>query len=107
MANAYGLLYMLYWQAEGSAGLLAWQAEQKERAKPEYLKQRPKYYYYYEWMRGRICDRHPALPEPVMDKLLTMDAGDLDLILQYSSATDNKVSVSELERGMQHFRASK
>ena len=36
---------------------------------------RPKYYYFYEWMRERIGEHYPKLPEPVMDKLLAMDAG--------------------------------
>ena len=67
-------------------------AEEEERKKPEYLKQRPKYFHYYEWMKERISANHPALPEPVMDKLLTMPAGDLDLILQHTQATDWKVS---------------
>ena len=66
-------------------------AEEEERKKPEYLKQRPKYFYYYEWMKERISADHPALPEPVMDKLLTMPAGDLDLILQHKQATNWKV----------------
>lgn len=42
-------------------------------------------------MKERICETHPALPEPVMDKLLTMPAGDLDLILQHTKATTWKV----------------
>ena len=79
-------------QNEGAAGLQRWLAEEEERKKPEFLKQRPKYYYYYEWMKERICAQHPALPEPVMDKLLTMPAGDLDLILQHQKSTTWKAS---------------
>lgn len=45
-------------------------------------------------MKERITAAHPALPEPVMDKLLTMPAGDLDLILQHPKATTWKVQVS-------------
>ena len=72
-------------------GLQQWLAEEEERKKPEFLKQRPKYHYYYEWMKQRICATHPALPEPVMDKLLTMPANDLDLILQHKEGTTWKV----------------
>ena len=72
-------------------GLQQWLAEEEERKKPEFLKQRPKYYYYYEWMKQRISATHPALPEPVMDKLLTMAANDLDLILQHKEGTSWKV----------------
>ncbi len=68
-----------------------WLADEVEQKKPEFLKQRPKYFYYYEWMKERICETHPALPELVMDKLLTMPAGDLDLILQHPQATTWKV----------------
>jgi len=66
-------------------------ADEAEQKKPEFLKQRPKYFYYYEWMKERICETYPALPELVMDKLLTMPAGDLDLILQHPQATTWKV----------------
>ncbi|KAA6421689.1 MAG: hypothetical protein FRX49_08300 [Trebouxia sp. A1-2] len=78
-------------EAGGSAGLKQWLADEAEQKKPEFLKQRPKYFYYYEWMKERICETHPALPELVMDKLLTMPAGDLDLILQHPQATTWKV----------------
>ncbi len=72
-------------------GLQQWLAEEEERMKPEFLKERPKYYYYYEWMKQRVCATHPALPQPVMDKLLTMPANDLDLILQHKAGTTWKV----------------
>lgn len=79
-------------QVEGSLGLQHWLAEEEERKKPEFLKQRPKYYYYYEWMKQRIHATHPVLPEPVVDKLLTMPANDLDLILQHKEGTAWKVT---------------
>lgn len=78
-------------QNGGAAGLQQWLASEAERLKPEFLKQRPKYYYYYEWMTERICGQYPALPEPILDKLLTMPAGDLDLILQHARSTSWKV----------------
>lgn len=68
---------------------------EKERDIPPYLKPKPKYYYYYEWMRKRIEARHPQLPAPVMDKLLTMDANELDLLLQYPLAIDGTVHALE------------
>ena len=64
---------------------------EKERTKLEVFKNRPKYYYYYEWMRRRIEQRHPSISEQVMDKLLTLDATELDLLLQYSQAIDSTV----------------
>ena len=67
-------------------GLEEWLEDEFEQSKPEYLRKRPKYYYYYEWMRGRIGKECPGLPEPVMDKLLTLDSSELDLLLQHESA---------------------
>jgi hypothetical protein len=41
-------------QAGGAAGLEAALRAELLAARPEFLRQRPKYYYYYEWMRKRI-----------------------------------------------------
>ena len=70
----------------GAKGLEEWLEEEFEQSKPEYLRKRPKYYYYYEWMRSRIDAHCPALPEPVIDKLLTLDSTELDLLLQHETA---------------------
>ena len=70
----------------GAKGLQEWLDNEHEQSKPEYLRKRPKYYYYYEWMRRRIEEHCPALPEPVVDKLLTMDSNELDLLLQHEKA---------------------
>lgn len=67
-------------------------AAEKERDLPPFMRPKPKYYYYYEWMRRRIEASHPDLPEPIMDKLLTMDANELDLIMQYPAAIDGTVA---------------
>jgi len=80
-------------QGEGSSGLEDFLFSQQEAARPEFLKNRPKYYYYYEWMRKRIEGMLPGLPDPVMDKLLTMDANELDLILQYPGAVKQTAGV--------------
>ena len=50
------------------------------------MRPRPKYYYFYEMMREKIEAHYPALPPPVMDKLLATDADELDLLLQYPEA---------------------
>jgi hypothetical protein len=87
--------------AGGAAALDDALASERERARPEFLRRRPKYYYYYEWMRRRLGERHPELPAPVVDKLLTMDANELDLLLQYPAATAATVArvMGEWERG--------
>jgi hypothetical protein len=41
--------------------------------------------------RLRIGESYPSLPEPVMDKLLATDAGELDLLLQYPKAIQGQV----------------
>ena len=76
----------------GSTRLIEVIEEEKERSVPEFLKPRPKYYYYYEWMRRRLEASHPNLPEPVMDKILTLDATELDLLLRYPAAVENTLS---------------
>ena len=70
-----------------------WLAAEKEAALPEFRRQRPKYYYYYEWMRERIRGACGALPEPVLDKLLTLEAGELDTLLTYPKAVQAKARV--------------
>lgn len=75
----------------GYAGLQKMMMVERERMQPEYMKNRPKYYYYYEWMKKRIQDRHPSIEEGIMDKLLTLDATELDLLLQYPQAIDTTV----------------
>ncbi len=79
-------------QAGGAAALQALLAGKAEEAKPEFLKDRPKYHYYNQWMRQRLAAAAPlALPEPVILKLLEMDAGELDLLLQYPPAATSQV----------------
>ena len=84
--------YALAVESGGVGRLLQVIQEEKERAMPEFMKPRPKYYYYYEWMRKRIEAAHPNLPEPVMDKLLTLEATELDLLIRYPVAIQNTVS---------------
>ena len=50
-------------QERGSAGLEALLAAEKEEGLPEFLRKRPKYYYYYEWMRKRINEQVGSLRE--------------------------------------------
>ena len=50
------------------------------------MRPKPKYFYYYEWMKDRIKEYYPSLPECVMDKLLSLDGAELDLLLQHPQA---------------------
>ena len=76
---------------EGAGAAVEWLEKEKWANAPEYVRPRSKYYYFYEWMRERITDHFPALPEPIMDKLLAMDAGELDLLLRYPKAIRGQV----------------
>lgn len=70
----------------GVRDALEWLDNDKWENAPEYVRPRPKYYYFYEMMKQRIYEHYPELPQPVMDKLLSLDAGELDLLLQYPRA---------------------
>ena len=70
-------------ECTGVEDALEWLDEDKWENAPEYVRPRPKYYYFYELMKKRINEHYPELPQPVMDKLLSLDAGELDLLLQY------------------------
>ena len=84
-------------EAGGREGLEEFLADEREFVfLPEHKRKRPKYYYYYEWMTERIHEGHPMLEEPVLDKLLTMDAGELDLMLAFPEAM--AAQVAEYER---------
>uniref|UniRef100_A0A7S3UHZ8 Uncharacterized protein n=1 Tax=Picocystis salinarum TaxID=88271 RepID=A0A7S3UHZ8_9CHLO len=76
----------------GTKSYSKWLEEEKERNLPEFLKKRPKYYYYYEWMKKRIAEFYPVLPDPVLDKLLDLDADELDMLLQYPEAIQGQVT---------------
>jgi tetratricopeptide (TPR) repeat protein len=71
---------------KGASAALEYLDKEKWQNAPEYIRPRPKYYYFYEMMKERIYEHFPELPQPVMDKLLSLDAGELDLLLQYPRA---------------------
>eukprot|EP01025_Chloroclados_australasicus_P006474 TRINITY_DN12087_c0_g4_i1.p1 TRINITY_DN12087_c0_g4~~TRINITY_DN12087_c0_g4_i1.p1 ORF type:complete len:381 (-),score=31.09 TRINITY_DN12087_c0_g4_i1:225-1304(-) len=69
----------------GSNGLQQWIEEEKERALPPFLRKTEKYFYYNQWMTDRIRNAiQYELPQAVIDKLLCMDASELDLLIQNS-----------------------
>jgi hypothetical protein len=78
-------------QAGGSKGLQKWLDDEAERNKPEFKKQRPKYFYYYEWMKERIGEHCGELPPCIVTKLLAMDANELDMLLTYPKGIKQQV----------------
>ncbi len=81
-------------QEGGSEALDEWLEAEKERNLPEFKKRRPKYYYYFEWMKERISQHCGELPAPVLDKLLNIEAGELDTLLNYPKGIQAKVGSS-------------
>lgn len=60
---------------------------------PILLATRPslQWHYYNKWMASRIAAVYPALPPPVVTKLLSLDAGDLDTLLTHPLALHGQV----------------
>ena len=79
------------WQERGSRGLEAHLEAEALRAQPEFKRKRPKYYYYYEWMRERLHSQCGRLPAAVEDKLLTLDATELDMLLTHPKGIQQQV----------------
>eukprot|EP00793_Prasinoderma_coloniale_P000193 PRCOL_00005703-RA len=77
--------------------------EDKLMTGPGYLRPREEYANYYRWMRERIYEHYPSLPEPVMQKLLKHDAYELDLLLSFPKAikgqTDEYLEVYRKDGG--------
>ena len=70
----------------------AWLEAEKERNLPEFKKRRPKYYYFFQWMKERIAQHCGELPAPVLDKLLNIEAGELENLLNYPKGIQAKVT---------------
>ena len=68
-------------------------AIEKEEALPEYKRKRPKYHYYYKWMRERVSQACGELPPPVIEKLIRIDATELDMLLTYPNGIKQQVSI--------------
>jgi len=90
-----------------AGGLQRWLEVERERRRPGVLRDRPRFFHYYEWMRLRISRQFPdGLPGPVQDKLLALDADELDLLLEHPAAVEDLArllgSVLE-ERGAEHL----
>lgn len=84
-------------QEGGSKRLETLLRGEEEEATPEFMRQRPKYYYYHEWMRKRIAEHcGGSLPEAVIGRMLAMEAGELDLILHYPSAAQQQARMSRV-----------
>jgi hypothetical protein len=84
------IIYSKAYVAGGRAGLARWLDTERELSKPEVLRPHPKYYYYYEWMRARIhTTLRDPVPDSVVEKLLSIDSDELDLLLKHPQAVQD------------------
>ena len=67
---------------ESTSGLCRRIKQERDAKLPEFKRARPKYASYFEWMSQRIEARCPGMEQGAIDKLLCMDSGELDLLLQ-------------------------
>lgn len=68
---------------------------------PVHLPAPPQWHYYNTWMAQRIAEQHPALPQPVVSKLLAQDAGELDFRISHPEALADQVRAAP--RGPPYF----
>lgn len=54
---------------------------------------RTQWHYYNTWMAQRIEALHPGLPQPLVNKLLAQDAGELDLRIGHPEALAEQVGL--------------
>lgn len=66
-------------------------ADEREAALPEFKRTRPKYYYYYKWMREQVTQHCGRLPDPVLEKAVRIDATELDMLLSYPAGIQQQV----------------
>lgn len=78
-------------QAGGSNALQELLKREEEEALPEFKRVRPKYHYYYNWMRERVAHSCGQLPPPIMEKLIRIDATELDMLLTYPNGIQQQV----------------
>jgi hypothetical protein len=67
---------------ESTPGLCRRIKQEHDAKLPEFKRSRPKYAAYFTWMSQRIEERYPGMEKCAIDKLLCMDSGELDLLLQ-------------------------
>ena len=83
-------------QAGGCNELQLLLEAEAEEALPEFRKARPKYYYYYNWMRERVLEHCGQLPGPVVEKIIRIDATELDMLLTYPKGVQQQAGFEAL-----------
>ena len=78
-------------QEGGANGLESLLSQEAEDSLPEFKKKRPKYYYYYNWMRQRVIQACGELPSVITEKLIRIDATELDMLLTYPTGIKTQV----------------
>jgi hypothetical protein len=89
-------------QDEGVSALLTRIQQQHDASLPQYKRPDPKYAAYFAWMSQRIEERLPQLDSASRDKLLCMDSGELDLLLDPKNAhLDQAAIMDAAEHGLE------
>ena len=86
---------------EGTPGLCRRMKQERDAMLPEFKRARPKYAAYFAWMSQRIETRYPGMEPGAIDKLLCMDSGELDLLLQpQNSGMDVATLLAAADKGI-------
>jgi hypothetical protein len=86
---------------ENAEGLCRRIEQEREVQLPEFKRARPKYAAYFAWMSQRIEARCPGIEQAAVNKLLCMDSGELDLLLQpQNKDVDATMLLAAAEKGI-------
>ena len=86
---------------ENAEGLCRRIQQERDAQLPEFKRARPKYAAYFAWMSQRIEARYPGMEQADVDKLLCMDSGELDLLLQpQNKDMDTATLLAAAEKGI-------
>lgn len=86
---------------ENVQGLCQRIQQERDAQLPEFKRARPKYSAYFAWTSQRIEARYPGMDTADKDKLLCMDSGELDLLLQpQNKGMDAATLLAAAEKGI-------
>jgi hypothetical protein len=86
-------------ECEGSDALVQRLRDEAAAKLPLYMQPVTKHHFYFQWMSERIAERFPELDVGQTDKLLLMDASQLDMLLS-NKDTDAALLLEAAEHGV-------
>ena len=84
---------------EGCDALVQRLRDEASARLPLYMQPVTKYHFYFQWMSERIAEKFPQLEGEQTDKLLLMDASQLDMLLD-NKETDAALLLQAAEHGI-------